>query len=318
MKITNLLLLLAIFLLSFGSSFAQLEWVQYDGEAIPSNAVIGGVETHRSLAICRCEYKGGIHPGKVVEKACNIGWGGKEIIVKKFEVLVNKGTVELDWIKTLGSLPEHAVQGGEENGTPLYIGRKYHKNGTHPGKVFRIGKKYICNIGWGGKEKINKRFEVLVVNQPQPQTKRNPNDYRCEVSKKQPDHINGVYIGRMNKESQINEGQSIVSTNLKFQTRVTEDGRLVVEEIKDLALCKNGKILVFEANEIWSNTKEGRDPKLDYFLKFQNDGNLCIYSVQAGFVWCSMSNGPNSHHFELTNIGHIEVVNDHGGEVWPD
>jgi|TARA_R110000737_G_scaffold352876_1_gene400797 hypothetical protein len=83
-------------------------------------------------------------------------------------------------------------------------------------------------------------------------------------------------------------------------------------------LCDDGKILVFKTNEIWSNTTEGSDSKLDYYLKFQEDGNLCIYSQQNGFVWCSMSNSLNGHYLEITNIGHLEVANDHGGEVWPD
>ncbi len=91
----------------------------------------------------------------------------------------------------------------------------------------------------------------------------------------------------------------------------------MVEEILDRVLCDNGRILIFEIHETWSNTTEVRDPSLDYYLKFQEDGNLCIYLEQSGFVWCSMSNDLNSHHLELTNIGHLEIVNDHDGEVWP-
>jgi hypothetical protein len=317
MKIKNLFMLTLILMFASSSVNAQLEWKPFEGE-LPENAVIGGVETNRSLAICRCDYKGSMHPGKVVEKACNIGWGGKEIKVNNFEVLVNNGVVELDWVKTKGKLPENAIKAGTENGVDLYIGRKFYENGTHPGKVFQIRKKYICNVGWGGKEMTFKVFEVLVEHKTTPRASRVAHDSRCEVSKAQPVHNVGKYIAKMSKGSQINEGFSVVSQNLRFQTRVTGDGRLVVEEILDIALCDDGKILVFKTNEIWANTMEGNDAKLDYYLKFQDDGNLCIYSEQAGFVWCSMSNGPNSHHLEISNIGHLEIVNDHGGEVWPD
>ncbi|MFT6334445.1 MAG: hypothetical protein ACJATI_001184 [Halioglobus sp.] len=31
-----------------------------------------------------------------------------------------------------------------------------------------------------------------------------------------------------------------------------------------------------------------------------------------------MSSGLNGHLFEITYIGHLEIVNDHGGEVWLD
>lgn len=304
-------------MLSFNSVNAQIEWVAYEGD-LPSNVVIGGVETHRSLAVCRCDYNGAMHPGKVVGKACNIGWGGKEIIVEKFEILVNKGVTELHWTKTNGPLPKNAVQAGSEKGMALYVGRAHHQNGTHPGKVFSAGKSNICNIGWGGKEITSNSFEVLVANKPHSRTERKKSDVRCSKKMKNAKHVVGTYVGNMSKERQINEGSSLISTNLKFQTRVTDDGRLVVEEVSDCSLCDDGRILIFESNEVWSNTTEKRDAKLDYYLKFQDDGNLCIYSEQAGFVWCSMSNGKNGHHFELTNLGHIEVVNDHGGEIWPD
>lgn len=303
-------------MLSSNFASAQLEWVEFDGE-LPSNAVIGGVETHRSLAVCRCNYKGAMHPGKVVERRCNIGWGGKEVGLKRFEVLVNKGVVELDWLKTDGKIPDHAIQAGDEKGKPLYVGRAHHANGTHPGKVFKAVSKSICNIGYGGKEITFKTYEVLVENPPHKDNSRIRHDNRCGMQSKKPYTV-GQYIGTIGKERQVNEGQSIVSRNIRYQTRVTNDGRMVVEEIIDRALCDDGRILVFKTNEIWSNTSQGGDPKMDYFLKFQEDGNLCIYSKQKGFVWCSMSNNRNGHHFEITNIGHIEVVNDHGGEVWPD
>ena len=318
MKIVKSILLASILILSSNITSAQLEWVEFNGE-LPSKAVIGGVETHRSLAVCRCEYKGAMHPGKVVDGKCNIGWGGKEIRSESFEVLVNKGVVEIDWLKTNGKLPDHAIEAGDEKGRALYVGRAHHENGTHPGKVFAAGGTNICNIGYGGKEITYNTFEVLVENPPHRAKDMLRHDNRCGMlGKKAYTATLGKYIGSMGKERQIDEGQSLVSSNIRYQVRVTNDGRMVLEEILDRALCDDGRILVFETNEIWSNTSKGGDPSLDYFLKFQEDSNLCIYSKQNGFVWCSMSNGQNGHHLELTNIGHIEVVNDHGGEVWPD
>ena len=313
MKIFKMFFCTAIILLSSQSVSAQIEWVAHSGE-LPSNVVIGGVETHRSLAVCRADNRGAMHAGKVVDNACNIGWGGKELIIKDYEILVNKGVVELDWLKTDGTLPEHAIQAGKERGGPIYVGRAHHEGGTHPGKVFKAGGKYICNIGYGGKELTLTTFEVLVVNQSDDKARRIKHSKQCDMRKQKSTCV-GTYIGSMGKNNQIEEGTSLVSTNINYQTRVTDDGRLVVEEILDRALCDDGRILVFKTNEIWSNTTQGGDSKLDYYLKFQQDGNLCIYSNQNGFVWCSMSDG---HHLEITNIGHLEVVNDHGGEVWPD
>jgi hypothetical protein len=64
---------------------AKLRWVNGPSAA---GMVIGGQEPGRSLPICRGSYQNGVHPGKVVAGKCNIGWGGKEITLQTFEVLV--------------------------------------------------------------------------------------------------------------------------------------------------------------------------------------------------------------------------------------
>ncbi len=311
------LILTSILMLLCSSIYAQLKWVPFEKE-LPTNAVIGGVESHRELAVCRCNYQGAMHPGKVVEKACNIGYGGAEKIVTTFEVLVNMGLVELSWIKSNGELPKHAIKAGTENGLDMYIGRVFYEGGTHPGKIFKAGENYICNIGYGGKELTLTTFEVLVEHKSHPKPEALSHDNRCDNKSKNPNHNTVGFIGSISKDRQINEGASLVSPNFKYQTRVTDDGRLVIEEILEHALCDEGNIIIFKTKEIWANTTEKRDSAKDYFMKFQEDGNLCIYSEQDGFVWCSMSNGRDGHHFEITNIGHIEIVNSHGSEVWPD
>jgi len=52
--------------------------------------VYGGAERGRKLGVCRASYKGGTHLGKVVAGKCNIGWGGKGIVLKSFQVLVQR------------------------------------------------------------------------------------------------------------------------------------------------------------------------------------------------------------------------------------
>ncbi len=305
----------ALFVLSSSSTFAQLEWVKFDGK-IPDYAVIGGVEEGRTLPVCRCNFNGAVHPGKVVANNCNIGYGGEEKMVPSFEILVNNGTVDLGWEKSTGTLPENAIQAGTEGGVALYVGRAYHENGTHPGKVFKVGDNYICNIGHGTLEVVNTTFEVLVEHHASGEAMHTNHDDRCVYAKDSVQSTVG-YIGSMSQMRQLNEGFSLVSKNIKYGARVTDDGRLVVEEILDHAFCNDGKILIFEANEIWSNTTEKRDPSLDYFMKFQEDGNLCIYSEQKGFVWCSMCHNQDGQHVELTNTGYLEVVNGQGVEIWP-
>ena len=152
-------------------SDGNVKWVASTG-GLPADAFIGGSENNgsRKLAVCRAAYQGGTHPGKVVAGKCNIGWGGKEIVLSPFEVMTNKG-VTLAWVKG-PSAKGMIIGGSEKNGSrklavcrAVYWGNvqspeydvKY-KGGTHPGRVV-AGK---CNIGWGGKEIVLSTFEVLV------------------------------------------------------------------------------------------------------------------------------------------------------------
>jgi carbonic anhydrase len=167
MKLLYFFLLTALWLLSISTTCAQLTWAPFQG-SMPAHAVIGGSENGAQLPVCRCDYGGGKHPGKVVSAKCNIGWGGKEQSLTSFEVLVNPENIKLDWVKVVGAtLPAGAVQGGSENSTPLYIGRVNYiaggQQGLHSGKVFKSGAGYICNFGYGGEEiSVNSDFEVLV------------------------------------------------------------------------------------------------------------------------------------------------------------
>ncbi len=127
------------------------------GPGIPSNALVGGQEPGRSLYVCHAPHNGGVHPGKVVAGNCNIGWGGKEVVLPNFEVLTVNGNPR--WVPASnGSVPQGAFAAGHENGAPLYLCRTGHAGGVHPGKV--VGNN--CNIGYGGAEILHSNYEVLV------------------------------------------------------------------------------------------------------------------------------------------------------------
>jgi len=73
------------------SAFArpELAWESWRGR-LPRNAIQGGVDANGSvpLYICRARHINGVHPGKLLNRECHIGWGGKEVILRQFEVLV--------------------------------------------------------------------------------------------------------------------------------------------------------------------------------------------------------------------------------------
>lgn len=143
-----------------------LSWVAYDG-TIPANVVNGGSENGKKLGVCRASYEGALHPGKVVGTNCNIGWGGKEVVVPAFELLVNGGA-SLSWAPFKGVIPKGAVQADTEKGKPLYIGQVTRPDGSvHSGKILGELGAYIFNYGYGGKElTVKTNFRILVQRQP--------------------------------------------------------------------------------------------------------------------------------------------------------
>lgn len=138
-----------------------LEWIAFEDFA-PENSVSGGSENGTDLVVCRGSYNGATHPGKLIAGKCNIGWGGNEIELPSFEVLVNTG-VQLTWSTYAGILPKGAVEAGNENDRVLYVGQFTRPDGsTHPGKVFGVNGKYQFNYGYGGKEiVVTAGFRIL-------------------------------------------------------------------------------------------------------------------------------------------------------------
>lgn len=137
-----------------------LRWVGAAHGSVPPNAVVGGHEPGRQLTICRASHGGGVHPGKVVGANCNIGWGGRELTIPRYEVLTTTAPERIGWARAShGQSVPNAVVGGQEPGRQLIICRASHGGGVHPGKVVGAN----CNIGWGGREVTLPSYEVMVL-----------------------------------------------------------------------------------------------------------------------------------------------------------
>jgi hypothetical protein len=140
------------------TSVANAGWISASNGSIPSGSLVSGHEAGgEKLYLCRANYKGGVHPGKVRTAfgACNIGWGDNEVAVKEYETYVI-------WQKaTDGEVPASAIVGGaESSGEKLYVCRGNHEGGVHSGKVRKAFG--ACNISWGGKEVKVNPYEVLI------------------------------------------------------------------------------------------------------------------------------------------------------------
>ena len=86
----TLFLILIISVPALSQSRKCIKWVEASDGYIPRNAVVGGDEDGAKLYIARAFYRGGTHPGKIKKgwEGCNIGYGGKEVTVRNYEVLV--------------------------------------------------------------------------------------------------------------------------------------------------------------------------------------------------------------------------------------
>jgi hypothetical protein len=128
----------------------------------PGNGVVlaspGG--EHGSLPVCRASYDNGMHPGKLWDGTCNIGWGGRTIYATDYEVLLDDG---YEWVEVgNGGMPANAVDGGDagDRAGHVRLGVCEVFNGGdsswHPGK-FYAGK---GNYAWGGSKTDNLGKEI--------------------------------------------------------------------------------------------------------------------------------------------------------------
>lgn len=182
-------LALAVVFLFNAPAFAEQQFFWQDSNSRMVNTTIGDVPPGSfnggfngpiepvpddSLYVCRGDYQESVQPGKLWKSWCHIGWGGKEVLLDEFEIMVTRpGNMELDWSPsyTGAPKPKNIVQGGYSSafaegfgGYPLYICRTPYQGGVHPGKLW----KDMCHLGWGGKEVYLKDYEILTLYAPLP------------------------------------------------------------------------------------------------------------------------------------------------------
>jgi hypothetical protein len=124
---------------------------------VPRDAVVGGQVSSQNLYVCRAEYEGALHPGKLWRGNCNIGFGGQEVVLNNYEVLIQASNST--WQSPINRrVPNGTVVGGQASGQNLYVCRAEYEGALHPGKLWRGN----CNIGFGGQEVVLDNYEVLV------------------------------------------------------------------------------------------------------------------------------------------------------------
>lgn len=151
----------AVFLLGMTStqSYAYFagRWVD-----APANGVVTGKTGGLGpLTVCRAEFDGGQHPGKIWQGKCHFEWGWEDHVADHYQVLLDDGFIwqnpfRLPPAGTLSNdiseVPENAVDGGDAgnqaNHSRLVVCQALvpQDKTWHPGKFYSGH----CNIAWGG------------------------------------------------------------------------------------------------------------------------------------------------------------------------
>ena len=136
-------------------------WNKETHGKIPPDSYIAGKESDgKKLYICRVFHRGSLQIGKIRPGfgGCNIGFKGRELSKRKYQVLtLKKGR----WYAgSNGNIPYGSYIAGFYKANPLYICRVSHAGGVHIGKVRPWIK--ACHFGYGGKELKNPKYQVLI------------------------------------------------------------------------------------------------------------------------------------------------------------
>lgn len=156
-------------------------WESAQDGRVPPGAVLAGNEANGDpLYVARAKVDGSHSIGKINPKThnvCHVPYGGKEHLVRNYQVLVCRPAIQTSraaprhqWVTCSGggvpsAVLEGAVQGGRDNGTPIYVARMCHpETGLMypvPGKYHPNYKTaYVCSRG--KEQEKGTGFELLV------------------------------------------------------------------------------------------------------------------------------------------------------------
>jgi hypothetical protein len=139
-------------------------WVTTSGGGIPQDSIPVGKESNGNpLFVCRANYGGGVQLGKLAQgyDGCFVPFGGSELHLPNYDVLVNPSRLPLSAIAVSGLPPGQALIGGKDSdGAAEYICLASYQGGLHPGKTRKDWPS--CDISWGGGEYWVTTYEVLV------------------------------------------------------------------------------------------------------------------------------------------------------------
>jgi hypothetical protein len=139
------------------------KWVPYTG-SMPQNALGISNKNGKTFFVARSALQGGIHPGYADQRnsRCFVGYGGRELICERFEVLVIDPN-RYQWVDcpdTDNIRGNPVIGGNERDGTPLYVCKCLRDGIPFFGKT--SPQSSCAYYSYGDKEHEIRKFEVLI------------------------------------------------------------------------------------------------------------------------------------------------------------
>lgn len=152
----------------------NLKWINVTNGQIPTNALDFDIGDRKKIQICRAVFQQGTHPGTVVNGGCRITYGGDVLIIPDYQILSGNNNTQWIAIKKMDqylSIEKNQdaslwkkklipVQGGFENGQPLFICKAIFNKQARIGKVVSNN----CNMAVGSGEIREENYQVLFGN----------------------------------------------------------------------------------------------------------------------------------------------------------
>lgn len=90
----------------------------------------------------------------------------------------------------------------------------------------------------------------------------------------------------MSQGDRIYTGQVLSSDNGNYFALMTDDGRFTMNKVTSHEFCAGGIKVYITYDEVWSADTGGRTAGDGGYVELQEDGHLCMYTKDAGYIWC--------------------------------
>lgn len=115
------------------------------------------------------------------------------------------------------------------------------------------------------------------------------------------------YCDTLQGETELHQGHCLFSRNNAYFLKVNEDGNILLYVSSHFV----------PKNIIWTSKTEGLG-KGPFYLRCQNDGNLCLYDTSGAIIWSSQTwnTGRAPYRLTIQNDGNLILFDNENKNIW--